>query len=414
MTTYESLDRECRKVGKYARKGDPNRAFALCRKLVEQADSHYGIAHATMGQLYAMDFDFEEAAKWYGAAVLRDPGNVDIWSNLASAYVECNNLTDAAHAAANVLMVQPDHHASRYALAHACLKSGAWKKGWEYWQSGYYLDRFTPRCAGVGELWKGDAVPGKRLLIHWSQGLGDTIQFLRFIPRILEAAQAGSVVLEVQPQLSELCKLQWPALEVVEYDHSNPKVLPEFDFKVDLMHAPHYLGLKDDFEHTMRDPYLGAEVGEMYPREPNSRLRVGVAWQGNRTQERDRYRSIPFPVFECLFDEKRVDWYAVQKGERANHPDVIDLDGEMDSMRDAVAWLKSMDLFITVDTGIAHLALACGIKTWVLLQKHADWRWMDREHTVWYPEARLFVAEGNLNWTPTIEAVKQHVGVFAR
>ena len=82
-------------------------------------------------------------------------------------------------------------------------------------------------------------------------------------------------------------------------------------------------------------------------------------------------------------------------------------------MRDAVAWLKSMDLFITVDTGIAHLALACGIKTWVLLQKHADWRWMDREKTTWYPDARLFVAEGNLNWTKTVEAVKQHLGVFA-
>lgn len=412
--TIAELDKGCKKVMRLWHKGRRPAAFALCKELVADAGERYGIPAATLGQLYGLQFDFEEAAYWYGQGAVLSPDNLDIWSNLSSALCEAGQMNDAAYAAANVLGVCPEHKPARYAMAHVCLKVGIWREAWSYWQEGFYLDKFSPRCPKVGTLWNGEPIPGSRLFVHWSQGLGDTIQFLRFIPMILDRAQADSVVLEVQPALVGLCQDEWgDRVEIVAYDHSNPTNVPEFDYKVDLMHAPHFLGLESDYDHSMHAPYLGSKVEPAILSGMAGNRKIGVAWQGNKTQERDALRSVPSDQITQLFDVQTVDWFTLQKDESLDHPGARDIGMDMPTMREAVAYLKGLDLFITVDTGIAHLALACGVKTWVLLQKYADWRWQDRESTVWYPDARLFRCTENRNWQPILESVRQHVRVFA-
>lgn len=411
--THLALDDGCRRAQQLWNEGKRDEAIAAARILSEAADETYGVAHGLMGQFMAAVFEWDSAATYFGEGVLREPENLAIWTNLASALSECGRLVDAVYAATSVLTVLPHSHAARYAMGHAQLRCGCWEDGWANFEQGYYLDKFTARCPGVGKLWHGEKLHGDRLMIHWSQGLGDTVQFLRFVPMILDQADECRAYLEVQPQLVDLCRRAFgDRLEVVAYDHNNPAKMPQFDYKIDLMHAPYELRLKEDHEHTMREPYIGMDVpaAEL----PGDGFRVGIAWQGNRDQERDHLRSIPYSAMSSLVSASGCSFYSIQKGERCGDPRVVDLSDCMPTLTEAVSYLKAMDLFITVDTGIAHVALAAGVRTWALLQPYADWRWMDRERTTWYPDAQLFHGSKNGEWQQVLDSVKSMIEVVRR
>ena len=265
------------------------------------------------------------------------------------------------------------------------------------------------RATSIAPLWLGDApVAGKTVLLHAEQGLGDTIQFCRYAPRV--AALGARVVLEVQRPLVDLMKtLAGPAAVVARGD-----ALPDFDLHCPLLSLPLAFGTRLD-TIPAEVPYLRAPPGatDWDARLGAKRPRIGLVWSGNPGHKRDRDRSIPFYALLPLLDLDAT-FVSLQKEVRPADAavlkqtgTVIDAADALTTFSDTAALIAALDLLITVDTSVAHLAGALGKPVWVLLPQVPDWRWLlERDDSLWYPSARLFRQNDTRAWGPVIARVR--------
>jgi len=257
--------------------------------------------------------------------------------------------------------------------------------------------------------WKGEPLNGARILLHAEQGLGDTLQFLRYVP--LVQAAGGAVILEVQDRLMTLAAEIPGVVEVVLWGGA----LPAFDWHCPLLSLPLAFGTTLETV-SGAVPYLSVpEASRTKMRGlpwPEAGLRVGLLWAGNPTFSRDRYRfrSAPLELFKPLLEEYSVHWFSLQIGEPATGlakapwaAKVVDLSPHVENMADTAAQIAQMDLVITVDSAVAHLAGALGVPVWVLMPFTPDWRWLQqRSDTPWYPSMRLFRQPRPGDWEAVI------------
>jgi hypothetical protein len=246
-------------------------------------------------------------------------------------------------------------------------------------------------------IWRGQNLRGKRVLIRCYHGLGDTIQFVRFVPRVRESAR--EVILWAQPALIPLLEtLRGGADRVLPLHDGAPEV--DYDVDVELSELMHVMRVTRN-ELRVDSPYLlpgEAEIRSV------GRFRVGLVW---RAGEWDDSRSIPCEILEPLRHLRGIQWLLFQRGPALSQwchgfghaPQMRGIMEEARSMRE-------LDLLITVDTCSAHLAGALGVPVWTLLPYRADWRWMrDREDTPWYPTMRLLRQRVAGEWSEVIERV---------
>jgi hypothetical protein len=249
--------------------------------------------------------------------------------------------------------------------------------------------------------WKGEDIAGKTILLHAEQGFGDTIQFVRYAPMV--AARGAHVVLEVQAPLRRLMS-NLPGMDRV-IKHGD--LLPKFDLHCSLMSLP--LAFNTEVDTIPGDvPYLSApssaiaEARERFPsrEEGTGSLRVGIVWSGNPEHRGDAQRSIHLSALEPLAGIPGVTLISVQKGTPAAQirevseelrSQIVDADAALNDFADTAALVSTLDLVISVDTAVAHLAGALGVPVWLIVPYLADWRWLEnREDSPWYPTARLF------------------------
>jgi hypothetical protein len=242
--------------------------------------------------------------------------------------------------------------------------------------------------------WQGEPLEGARILLCAEQGLGDTMQFVRYAP--LVAARGGEVVLEVQPGLHRLLSRFEGAHEIV----SRGRPLPEFRWQCPLLSLPRIFHT-DIATIPAAVPYLHANAADVRAWSRRLRregLRIGLAWSGNPDHSRNRQRSIPLAQLAPLLQLQGATFYSLQKGSPTAQlrdlpatAKLIDLDAEQRDFADTAAIMSNLDLVISVDTAMAHLAGALGKPVWILLRYVPDWRWLlNREDSPWYPTARLF------------------------
>jgi hypothetical protein len=260
-------------------------------------------------------------------------------------------------------------------------------------------------------LWLGDApLEGKTILLHSEQGFGDTIQFCRYVPMVAAAAGAR-VIFDVEPPLERLmCSSLSDVSEIIF--RGDP--LPAFDMHCPLLSLPLAFGTRLE-TIPAASPYLRAPAGP--DREPvfgpKGRPRIGVAWSGNPGHGDDHNRSIALEVMLPLFDFDAT-FVSLQKRVRDTDKAALERSPVVDIMRslldfsDTAELISELDLVITVDTSIAHLAGALGKPVWILLPFIPDWRWLlDREDSPWYPTARLFRQSESSEWRGVIMRVRQ-------
>jgi hypothetical protein len=298
----------------------------------------------------------------------------------------------------------------RFNRSLVLLKLGDFERGWVDYESRLKLPGFRIHSRSQ-PLWDGSDLGDRRLLIYEEQGLGDTLQFIRYM-RLVEQRNIQPIVL-VQPQLVPLLKQSGYSGLVASGER-----LPPFDCQIPLMSLPRFFGttlanIPADVPYVRASPEL---VDLWYQRlQGINGFRVGIHWQGKPTYIGDAHRSIPLTAFEPLAHVPNVKLISLQKGagqeqlaKLEGRFSVIDLGEEVDrtggAFMDTAAIMKNLDLVITSDTATIHLAGALGVPVWVALAARSDWRFLaDRDDNPWYPTMRLFRQPTLGDWPSVFE-----------
>ena len=353
----------------------------------------------------------DEALADYDRAIALKPDYAHAHGNRGICLDDLARPDEAEASYARALALNPDHGDSHWNLAVNRLRAGDLGTGWiesEWrWKSGSL--GLKPRAFDQ-PLWLGAApIAGKTLLVHCEQGLGDTIQFCRYVP--LLAARGAKVILQVDGALKQLLS----GVEGVAQCIAKTDVLPGFDLHCPLMSLPLAFGTTlatipaqvpyIPLPEPARDwsDWLGA---------PASGPRIGLVWSGNPGHLNDHNRSVPLQKLTPLLDVG-AQFVSLQKGARerdrallAGRRDIRDADGELTSFADTASLICELDLVISVDTSVAHLAGSLGKPVWVLLPFVPDWRWLlGRDDSPWYPTARLFRQSATRQWDVVVANV---------
>jgi tetratricopeptide (TPR) repeat protein/ADP-heptose:LPS heptosyltransferase len=382
---------------------------ALRRALALKPDSPHAVFG--LGYFFERKGDLASATDAYRNALKLDAQLSGAHLHLGSARLLEGNLGEAAECFERVLKLAPDCAEARAFLGLIHLKQGNFRLGLSE-----YEDRWTTpygfrfRRKFLQPLWKGEPLEGSRILLHAEQGMGDTLQFVRYVP--LVAARGAKVVLEVQPRLHRLLAQTPGAVKVIGLGEA----LPEVDWQCPLLSLPLALGtelntIPAEIPYVDPDP---AQVEAWRQRLPGNSLRIGLAWAGSPLHPHEIWRSIPLEQVAPLTNLEGTTFYSLQMGAPADQVKqlgdrvhLIDLQGEQKDFADTAAIVANLDLVISIDTSVAHLAGAMGKPVWVLLHKSADWRWLlEREDSPWYPTARLFRQSTLRNWQDVVTRVE--------
>lgn len=366
--------------------------------------------------------DLDGARETCERAVALDPALAEAQVNLGRALYHGGQREAAIACYRQALRLRPGLASAHLHLGMALLAVGQFREGWAHYEHRLRLlgalAGWRPVQAGeLRPLWDGAPLPGRTLLVIAEQGLGDTIQFARFLPLVRQLC--GRVVFRVPRRLAAL-------LDGVAELSSDDAPVPPFDAWCPLMSLPHRLGITLETIPAAA-PYLRADLAqvERWRRAlPGAGLRVGIAWQGNPAMAEDAGRSVPLSLFAPLASIPGVQLVSLQKGQGAGQAHDLLLAGLVhrlddgfdagpDAFLDTAAVMASLDLVITTDTAIAHLAGALGRPAWVALRRHPEWRWLSgRDDTPWHPTLRLFRQERDGEWAPVFRRMANELGTL--
>lgn len=293
--------------------------------------------------------------------------------------------------------------------SYTSLINGDMPHGWDQYEARLQIPGLiTPPRHFTHPRWNGAPFPGKTLLLHYEQGLGDTLMFVRYAPMV--KALGGTVLLAAQAPLADLVAT-CPGIDGVIPKGTPP---PPFDFHFPLLSLPWLF--RTNLESIPAEiPYLDVPAvvpnraglaAALAPSEGS--VRIGLAWKGSPDHPRDLERSIPPMVLAPLADLPQVAWYGFQREEglEAPFPAIHNLGPLLSQFSDSAYALSAMDLVITVDTALAHLAGAMGIPVFLMVTHIPDWRWlMNRDDSPWYPTMRIYRQSKSKTWESVIQRV---------
>lgn len=400
-------------------------AIDLCRRALD-IDPEDSAAHQMLGVMLisSRSYDVAEHHLKEGVRLATTSENADALrlgglASLAALFGLLNRKAEAVAVYDQMLAIAPDQAKVHEDLAWMLLSTGDFARGWKEYEWRWKCEplKSEGRDFGVPE-WDGSSLEGRTILLHCEQGLGDTIQFCRYVPLLKE--RGAKVVLICQPSLRSLMS-QLPGVDVLisTGDH-----VPRFDAHAPLLNIPGRYGTHSNAEVPAKVPYLtvpekrirewGAKLGIK-----RRRLRIGLVWAGNPGHPNDAARSIPLGALRPFKEVgEDVEFFSLQKKSTGAQVTaapfaISNLAPDLNDFVDTAAVLMNLDLLITVDTAVAHLAGALGRPVWTLLPFRPDWRWQfDREDSPWYPTMRLFRQPTAGDWDSVLLRVAEELQNF--
>jgi tetratricopeptide (TPR) repeat protein len=410
--------------------GGRGEAAIACLDEAVSLDPRRASLHYNRGILLARAGRPAEALAAFDASLALAPEDANAHANREAALVKLVRLDEAqasyeaalrlyarAHGSSSPVIdyrpdrdIDPDYASGLWTSSFVHLLQGRLDTGWRRyeWRRSKWGD-WAPRFDPAREWSGAESLAGKVIHLYCEQGLGDTIQFCRYVFPL--KAQGATVVLSVQASLKALLQQLEPAATVIGVEDAPPA----FDYHRPLMSLPLALGttvqsIPGPDRYLTADPERRARFEALLG--PRSRPRIGIAWSGNPQHENDRNRSIALARLAPILT-READWFALQTEVReadaaalANAPLTFHGD-RLKDLADTAALVDLMDLVVTVDTSLARLAGAMGKPVWILLPFSPDWRWMtQRPDSPWYPTARLFRQPGPGDWESVTRAVR--------
>ena len=368
------------------------------------------------GSHYALNQPAEASAA-YEAALALTPDDPAIITNLANVRMAENRLPEAIAGYERALALRPEDAWIRYCFGVAALTAGDFERGWRHFEA--RLDRQPLWRELNRRRWQGQpsAPAGKSLLLLSEQGLGDVLHFIRYVPAVAALGYRVSIV--VDAELKPLLAAQ-PWFEAV-YSRQDPH--PDFDEYCPLLSLPFILR-DNDQARPAPVPYLRVPPERLAHSRQRlsgfSGVKIGIVWAGNPKHERDRLRSIALAQVAAILTGEGVALFSLQKccpetdrETLAGLPGLHDLSGELGDFAATAAVVSQLDLVVSVDTSVAHLAGALGVPVWIMLPFAPDWRWLlGRSDSPWYPSARLFRQTAPNDWASVLSRVGQELAEF--
>ncbi|SFU25959.1 tetratricopeptide repeat protein [Paraburkholderia aspalathi] len=384
----------------------------LCKIQPQSAEAHYN-----RGTLLGTMARYEDELDAYQQAITLKPRFVRAYVNLGVALRDLGRFDEALLQFKKALSIDPNDAGARTNRAQTNLLLGEFEHGWrEYewrWRDGTCSHGFPQNT-----LWTGtQPIDGKTVLVHHEQGFGDTLQFVRFVDRL--SAAGAHVVLRVQDALLPLLQNYRGAAEVI----GERSQVPHFDYHIPTLSLPFALKVRAP-DLALSGPYVQAD-GALAPQWDDlftgsvRRPSVGIVWSGSRTHLNDHNRSISLEQLKPVFDAN-ADFFALQPDVRDSDRACLaqleqrgvlrDVSGRLTTFAETAALIARLDLVISVDTAVAHLAGALGKPVWIALPFMPDWRWqLDRSDSPWYAKARLFRQTTRDDWTGVVAALRAEI-----
>jgi tetratricopeptide (TPR) repeat protein len=402
------------KLGRY------DEALAVADKAV-LFDANNAESHAVRGFILGDLLRREEQVAALGRAVRLDPANPRHHHSRAVALSEAGRATEALAAYDEAVRLAPDDAAIRYHRSLIRLYLGDFEGGlaeheWRLRKTDFVGTKFLK----VAPLWTGEDLTDKKVLVYAEQGMGDTIQFMRYLPLFVE--RGAEVRLLAPAPLTTLVQVSFPEIEIV-LDLAGGR---DFDFQVPLLSLAHVF--KTRLETIPANvPYLRVDaerVATWRERVGGRGFRIGVAWQGNPVHPSDRFRSTDpasFAPIAALADVRLISLQAIHGLDKLGTlpPEVVienfgdEIARNPEGFSEVAALMENLDLVVTVDSAIAHLAGALGRPVWVSLRAQPEWRWTEnRSDSPWYPTMRLFRQSDPLVWDDVYAAVARDVATL--
>ncbi|MBZ0093587.1 MAG: tetratricopeptide repeat protein [Sulfuricellaceae bacterium] len=376
----------------------------------------YAEAHNNLGAVNLVCEQVEQAVEAFSRAIQLNPALALAHFNLGMACMQANRPEAAVSAFRQAIAIQPEFVEAHVNLGMALLKLGQLGEGFdEYeWRLNLSSSRHDYFYSGhPAPLWRNEPLAGKTILLYAEQGLGDTLQFIRFAPMVKQLG--ARLVVECQPALVRLLK----AMDGIDAVYAKGETLPPHDYQIPLMSLPQRFGVRSPeripapISYFQPEKALLEQWGKRFS--AGAKLKVGLVWAGDPRPDDasasliDRRRSLNLSLLEPLFSVPDVDFYSLQKGkpgqQAKNYPGrLIDLTVSLQDFAETAALIAHLDLVIAVDTAVPHLAAAMGKPVWLLSRFDGCWRWMQQgDRTPWYPSMRLFRQAQAGEWGALIE-----------
>ena len=399
-------------------KGQLDEAMTFYQKTIELNPSHAG-AYCNIGLIFQNRGQLDQATNSYQKAIESNPHMATAFNNMGTAFQDKGQLDEAMTFYQRALQIDSNYAIAHFHVALLLLLTGDFKNGWQEYEWRWKTKDFGTRNFEQ-PLWDGSDITGRTILLYSEQGIGDTIQFIRYAP--LVAQRGAKVIVECRKELKSLLQNVEGVNAIVAYGEQRR----DFD-----LHCP-LLTLPLIFDTTLEAipveiPYIKVNASSIQKwkdkvKNDSSQLKIGLVWAGAPGYKRDEKRSFSLEIFSPFAHLTGVTFYSLQKGKAAeqgkNSPEgmkITDYTDEIQDFLDTAAFVENLDLVISVDTAVAHLAGALGKPVWTLIPFAPDWRWLlNREDSPWYPTMRLFRQPSPGDWQSVINNVLKEIEKFIR
>lgn len=380
---------------------------------------HFAPTYNHVGDILYIQEKYDRAIVYYQHSLALQPEAYETLLNLGKSCYRNGQQPQAVHYYRQALSLQPNAAEAHFGLSLSLLLLGNYTEGWQKYEYRLQLDEGGVKLPIFKKpRWDGSNLAGRRLLVLCEQGLGDTLQFSRYLPLI----QGGRVIFTCQTALMPLFENFVGIDELLEYQEQEPDI--DYDVYIPLMSLPALFHTTlETIPHYV--PYLSVspeKIAQWQPRFDHQKLNIGIVWSGNPQFIDNHNRSCQLADFLPLAQISEIQLYSLQKGDAAQlqlteftELSIISLNQELQNFADTAAVLRCLDLLISVDTSVPHLAGALGTSVWLLLKYVPDCRWLlDRNDSPWYPTMRLFRQTSPKNWQPVFQQVAEALQQFKK